>query len=391
MKEYDYRVYQRDGTMLGTLSDVQNRHPNFSWDVFGGVGSLSLVISRSRADFCSCSDIILGNEIRVTEKNGGVQVYSGYINRASTGCDQEGKEYVHVEVLGYVSEFQKRIVEDSDGDTGLNALSADPSSMMSDILGLYLGKITAGTITASGITADCTWNSSTVLEAIGNIMDRLPNDWYWYVDGSNLLHLKEVATTPAHILTVGTQIGAVDVVVSLDSVVNDVRVLGGTPEGGEQLSSRYQDANSQASWGKSQKIVSDGRLYNAQSLQYIANSNLNVTPVGEASFDVFDNDGNSNGYDIESIKPGDVIVVKDYAQRGAAGVWDDTNWDEAYFDAHPNDVFGLPLIVKSISYFGDHIRVTAADALARGTKDLETVKRNFEEFQKKNAPVRVNV
>jgi len=391
MKEYSYKIYDRAGVFISTLSTVENRHPSFSMDLMGGVGALSLQLARTRVDFCSCTDLIMGNELRIIEKNGGVQVYSGYINRASTGQDTAGKEYVRIECLGYVSEFQRRLVEDVDGDTGLQANSSDPADMMTDIIGLYDGKITAGTITATGVVADCVWNGSTVMDAINSIMDRLPNTWFWFVDGNNHLNLKNTGTTPAHILTVGREIGQIDLVVSMDSIINDVRVAGGTPDGAEQVFGRYQNASSQSVFGKSQKIVSDGRVFDPVSLAYIGASNMNPSPVGEAVFEVFDNGENAKGYDIESIQLGDVVLVKDPAQSASMALWDDANWDEAYFDTHPNDILGMPLVITRIEYAGDRVRVTASDTITKRGRDLETVKRNLDAFQNQSNPIGTTV
>ena len=392
MKEYEYRIYDRSGTYVGNLTDVSTRHPEFSTDIMGGCGSLTITIARSRTDFCSCTDLIVGNEVMVVEKTGGVQIYSGYINQARSGQDTAGQESVTVEMLGYVSEFARMVLEDADGDTGLETFSSDPSDMFSDVIGLYDGKITEGTVQTSGVTASCRWNAVTIVDAINSIMDRLPNTWYWYVDGANHAHLKNTSgASVTHYLTVGREIGQLDVAVELDSVVNDVRVIGGTPSASEPLMGRYRNELSILSWGLSQKVISDGRLFDADSMAFVAASNMNPVPVGSATLDVWDNEESSRGYDIESIHPGDIIVVKDPAQIVSGGMWDSSNWDQSWFDAHPNDVFGIPMIVTRVEYRGDRARITTADRLAKGTKDLETVKRNLETFQKENAPVSTTI
>ncbi len=389
-KQYEYKIYDFSWNVVGVLSDVADHHPVFAYDVNGGLGALRLTINRHRSKVYTCNDLIPGNHIVVTEKNGGTKVYSGRIMRVNSVIGTE-KSQVSIECVGYVQEWAVRLVELSDGTTGLMATGDDPTELFSHLITLSGGNINAGTIETSGVSADLSVNGAYVLDAVEKIMERLPNDWYWYVDATRKAHIRQVRTTPDHILTLGREIQNLEFTSKMDNVINDVLIIGGTPDGEEQIVARSKSQASIDTYGKRQRVVIDGRLTSTTSINYIANSHLSPSVDMEVRFDVLDDAFSSRGYDIESIKPGDSIRIKDRAGSNDGTRWDEDNWDESYWDAHPNEVFDSVLVVKRITYRGTHITVEVSDRLPSVAHNLATVKRNQELFMAAGAPITTTV
>lgn len=390
MKKYEYKIYDSFGTRVATLADVTDTHPQFSYDINGGLGSLVVSVGRPRSELYCCTDLVPGNMVVVTEKTESRAVYSGRIVRVFTSVGGRGQS-VKFEAVGHVSELSWRIFEDQDGDTGLMAFSKDPSEMFSDVIDLCGGIITKGTIETSGITASMSSNGSYSIDVIRNIMERLPNTWYWYVDAHNRAHLKKIHDKPDHILAIGREVENVQYASTIDHMVNEVMLVGGTPDAQQQIMVRSANALSQEHFGKRQKIITDGRITDTMSIQYIINSNMSTSVDVEIFFDVFDDEFSIRGYDIESIHPGDTIKIMDKKSISNATQWDVNYWDSAYWDTHPNEVFSSVFVVKRITYRGDHISVAVSNKLPNAGYDMDTIKRNFDAFVHQNIPIRKTV
>lgn len=379
MKEFEYKIYGRDGSYIATQTDVINEYPSFSWDVNSGLGSLRLQYARSWKDTYDCADLIVGNEIKVYLKPQGTLIYSGKINKIDFNAD-----YITVEYVGYVSEFSQRILEDSDGDTGLQVNSADPQDILKDLIDLYNGRIIYNnSIDAVGMDVSAIFNGQTIAGAIDHLMEFIPNDWYWYVGPDNVFYFKKKSSTFDHLLTIGSQLINVQPYTRLDNVVNDVIVIGGTPDGGEKIYQRFQDKGSINAYGQRTQVINDGRLLDETSIEFLASAEMSPDPEIGWTADVLN-------YSIESIKPGDVIKIKDPEGGNDSIMWGEVNWGESYWLCRPNYVFNQPMIVRRIDYQGDRITIDVSDKLPQFSKDLENVKRNIEKFQNTNIPVRTN-
>ena len=392
MREFFYKIYASDGTYIKTITDVVDRYPSFSWDVNGGLGACTLTFARSWASYRSGEDLQMGNqlEIWVKKSSGSVEkIYCGMLNRVSLERNA-GKEAVKGEFIGYVFEFSKRIFEDVDGDTALQMYSDEPAEAIKDILDLCAGKIsyTGGSIGTTGITATIIFNGQTILDALKHVLKFVPNSWFFFVDATNTLFFKEKTTddTPDHLLVIDGTIAKLTASVRMDSMVNDVILLGGTPEGGSQIYKRKQDAGSIADYGKRTAVVQDGRIFDETTLDYILDSNMMPFPESEWSLEIL-----ASQYDIESFSPGDLVRIKNIEFGSDPSLWGDFVWGDDYWGSNPNDPFAENMIITRIDYRGDRVTLTASSQVPNVAKDMENLKRNFELFATKGAPLNQTV
>jgi len=86
------------------------------------------------------------------------------------------------------------------------------------------------------------------------------------------------------------------------------------------------------------------------------------------------------GYDIESVKVGDIIQVRDPKHVTCFSRWDESNWDEDYWDYNKNQFLAEPVIVEEINYYGTGIRVKASRSIAGIGFRLADVKRNLDNY-----------
>ncbi len=390
MKKYEYRILNENGKQIKTLSGVKTKHPRFTSSINGGVGSLSVELSNPRDDVYNKKELQNGNILQVVLKKTGDIVYMGRITEIRTHA-RNNDTNVAIKAVGFVAELSTRIFEDGDGDTGLMAYSEDPSEMFEDVIDLNAGKITKGAIESSGIVASMSCNGVYCSDVIVKIMERLPNSWYWYVDAEGKAYLKEKKTQPKHIFTIGREITSIATTINTDNIVNDVLLIGGTPDGEEQIVVRRSNQQSQEKHGKKQKIITDGRVTDTMSIDYILGSNMSLEPDIDVIFDVLDDEYNEIGYDIEKLQIGDAIKIKDTVQiEEDVATWDNAIWDQSTWDQQgPNDIYSRVFIITRIDYAGTHATITTSNNVTSVGKDLATMKRNARLFENKNIPIRV--
>ena len=92
--------------------------------------------------------------------------------------------------------------------------------------------------------------------------------------------------------------------------------------------------------------------------------------------------GGSHGYDIESIRVGDTIRIKNL-QFGTKSnsVWDLSVWDVDVWDFTLASIAGQPLLVVKTIYSPDSIEVETSSRFPVVSKRIEDINRNLENSQ----------
>jgi hypothetical protein len=297
IKKYFYKVYAPDGTYISTLNDVSEDYPVFHMDINGGVGSLEFTVARNWKDFYSCIDLDLYNELRVIVNDGednAKQIYSGYLNKINLDKDENGNEQVSCQFVGYTAELPFRILQFSTGETALQYDNETSEDIFKDIIDKYNGKITydvAGIGTTGNTVVTEIFNLNTIKECLNKILSRCPIGWYWYVDGENKIWLQRTdKNNPDHTLIMGRHINNISMSATMENVVNDVVVVGGTPDGEDQLYKRYNNPSSIDEFGRRTDILNDGRIYTEDSLDYLGKYTLGSAYAKEIEiqFDILD-------------------------------------------------------------------------------------------------------
>jgi len=393
-KRYFYKIYTPAGVYVKTLLDVSNKQPSFSWTINGGVGELVLTIARGWRDLESCEDIVLYNELKVycsDKDSSSLQIYDGFLNRITRKKNQQGQEMVECQFIGYISEFSTRILENG-AYTAIAYNSEEPSEILQSVIDLYAGKIdySVSSILATTNTVSLLFNVNTILECLDKILSACPIGWYWYVDRSNVIHLTRTnKEEPDHRLKIGNAINEIEISETMESVRNDVFVIGGTPDGENRKFKRFYNESSQNQFGKRTEVKNDGRLYDDDSMLFVGRYLLGSEYAKEYTFKfrVLDSNYSAKGYDIESIKPGDIIKIDDPRLKHNDTFWDIAEWDVDYWDYNVENPFSDPLIVENIRYNGIDCEIEASRLLRGVGFRLADVKRNLENYLNAKTPI----
>ncbi len=317
-KKFYYKVYTSAGVYITTWSSDVTNEPAFRMILNSGQSEMKIRLARTFGSYGEDSDVKFNNEVRVyivdKEAPNGLLIYSGYISDYQPSLDNSD-EYVEITTLGYVVELENTVFINTDGNTAKVYLSQDPKDIIADILTLYAGKVTAGSMDATGVSRDYTFNNITNQQAIDKARELCPAGWWWYVDEQKHLNLHAKSVTATHTFIVGKHLTKIEGFKTVRDLKNAVRFIGGVPSGGAQLYKVYTDPTSIGLYGRKEYVMIDTRVITTATADAMVQAYLdtNKNPFVRATVDILDSNGDDQalGYDIDSIKPGDTCKVID--------------------------------------------------------------------------------
>lgn len=277
-------------------------------------------------------------------------------------------------------------------------LSLDPSDIIKLLLDKY--KTAGGSVSYSNNSIDktstevtYTFNVNTLLEGVAKCVELAPKDWYWYLDyGTNLVHFHkkhETPETPDHIFSLQKDIIDAKFEKRIEDIVNTVYFTGGDTGGGVNLFKKYTIAESVAKYGTKAMKYSDQRVTLTATADTIANSILETKsqPELRVTLEILDSNNEQGlGYDIESIKVGDSIAVRNITQQVGLSTWDYSRWDSSYWDYNIFTLSSLNMQVVKTTYKADTMVIEASTMAVDVNKRIEDINRNLEALQNANNP-----
>jgi len=280
------------------------------------------------------------------------------------------------------------------GGTNIVFSSQDPSFIMQTIIDNYEargGNITTNnTIDLTGNSESYTFNVNTVLEGIKKCNELSPKGWYWYIDyGTNNLYFKDSSDTPDHIFTLEKDIIDAKFEKRIEDIVNTVYFTGGDTGGGTNFFKKYTNAGSIAKYGIKAVKYSDNRVTLTATADSLANNIIEnkSEPELRVTLTILDSNNNQGlGYDIESIKIGDVIAVRNITQQVGLSTWDYGKWDEAYWDYNIYNLSSLQMQIQKIDYNEDTATIYASTIVVDVNKRIDDINRNLNSLQTANNP-----
>lgn len=199
--------------------------------------------------------------------------------------------------------------------TAATYTSQDPTSqMLVKVMDDYnnrggLIKYKAADIEATGLSLTASFNTNTVFEACNKILDMSPTGFYYYVDlGTNLLKFKRTNLTADYRLVKGRHIEQLDLVFSIENVVNEVLFSGGETAG-VNLYSQYLGAASRGFYGPRLNRKSDNRVKVQATADSIGKSTLRELQDEQYFTTVVVMATTMN---ITDIKPGQTVAFRGY-------------------------------------------------------------------------------
>jgi hypothetical protein len=397
-KTFDYRIY--DGpTFISSWSEEVISDPTFRAVVNGGPGEMIVKLARSYDDFGEDIDVKLLNTVEVwcfdREAPSGVMIYSGYISGYRPIIDSHS-EYIEITLLHHIAKMSHLILRDGDGDTQIAMNSYDPSQMVKDIVGYYqadggLIEYTDDSIKNTNTTVSYTFNIYTIKEALDKAINLTPQNWFWRVDADNVLTMSNFNVAKAtHLLQVGKNISYMETWRRAEDLINRVYFVG-QESGGVPKYRVYSNTGSIDSYGIHATKLVDQRVGLDATADVLAGTEIGrrKDPEIRTMVTITDSNGydSTKGYDIEAIRPGHSIQIRDIKQpEKAQTLWDIGEWDEDVWDQTLAYAAADILQIVAIEYTPSAIRVEASSRMPEISKRMEDIYRNWEESATWNVP-----
>jgi hypothetical protein len=274
-------------------------------------------------------------------------------------------------------------------------LNADPSTIAKLVLDNYISNGGSASYTIDSIdptneSVSYTFNVNTILEALNKCIELSPQNWYWYLDyGTNLINIHAKNNTPDHTFSLEKDIVDAKFEKNTENIVNTIYFTGGDTGGGTNFFKKYTNAESITSYGIKSLKYNDNRVTTDATASAIANSILEAKSQPELRVTLTILDSNNNqgvGYDIETIKIGDVIAVRNITQQVGLSTWDYGKWDEAYWDYNIYNLSSLEMQIQKLDYNEDTVTIYASTIQKDINKRIDQINRTLDTVQTLNNP-----
>lgn len=167
------------------------------------------------------------------------------------------------------------------------------------------GVITERDFTGAGLSITNLFNSATIFTAIKKCVDLAPSGYYAYVDlGTAEVDILPTSVVPDFVVVLGKDINDIEVVMSIESVKNQMLLSGGEVTPGVNLFKQYQDVASAGRYGTRLSQNSDNRITLTATADAIGNSFIdeNADETQETPLTIL-----NDKFDITLLTPGKTI------------------------------------------------------------------------------------
>lgn len=408
-KEFIYKIFTREqplwdesrwdqdvwglrttSRLVGIWRNEVINDPAFRTTINGADGEMTLDLARPFDNYGEGVDIVLNNtvEVYVNDKEAkGKLLYRGYI-LSYTPMIEADREFLRLRIRGFGATLADRILKDSDGNTTISYSSQDPSDIFRDIINKFVtvdeGQLgyTALSVADTGTVVSYTFNTNTYREALDKVIQLAPIGWFWRVDPDGTLYFQEKDTQIQHQISTKKDVSYFAPENTLENTYNKVYFIGGDTGGGSNLFLTSEDAVSIEQYGQRTLKISDGRVTVQATGETLISRALEekALPVRRTVTRIIDSNGTkNNGYDIESLRVGETILISELT--GAVPdptIWDDATWDSDVWDnLKQNDPRDIMQIV-SLGYSPDEVEIEATSRLPEIAKRIEDINRNLE-------------
>lgn len=394
MKRFIFKAYDSTGGFLSTIPDVIDE-PIFTSYINGGLADMTFKLPRPVTQFEESTVIAQNNQIKIICIDGdaptGTTIYNGYISKYAPTLDQ-GKEYILVTCLGYISETARFMVEDASGNTTLTYNSYDPTDILKDILDKFTAAgghadYNGTSMVNTGTVVSYEFNTNTTKECLDKVIELAPNGWYYFVDAANVVNFKSKDVTANHTFVLGKDVISIIPEKSGENMINRIYFTGGDVSG-VPLYKKYERAGSISTYGLHAEKYVDSRVTDVTTMDIIAASILDKsdTPETRTTLIIRDNGGDDGrGYDIESIKPGQTCKVIGYSDK-ATNIWDNAIWDTDKWDYDITQVTSTVQQIMKVSYEPNKVTLEISSKLPDISHRIEDIKRNLINLQTNDNP-----
>ena len=383
-KRFQYKIYSRTGQFIKDWTDVINE-PHFQTVINAGSTELVVELARRSQSFGESVDVAFGNELQLwcfdDDAPAGVKIFAGHLDHY-VPITQGPRELVRCRFLGFQTELANYIYENAAGQTQLAHNSTQPGTIAAAIIdaikaqGARLDWDTS-TIQQSGTVVSYTFNVATAKEAIDKVLELYPANWFWYIDADKKLHLHPKKTIAEHTVTIGKEIVSIEPQKRIENVINRILFTGG---GDPPLFRRYDRAASIQNYGMHAISKVDQRVTLVSTMDTMANNLLDANEDAEIRTIITLKDNSidrENGYDIESIRIGQTLQVRNYQDASTASRWDVMDWDMGNWDFSVANLTETVMQIVALDYTPHLLTVTISSRPLQIAKRIEDINRNL--------------
>lgn len=221
-------------------------------------------------------------------------------------------------------------------------------------------KYTSTSLSTTSKNLTVTFKNANIADAMKQVFAATDDDWVWYIDTDKTVYLKQISTTPDHLLLFDKDISSIDRTMDRTKIVNTFKLWDG--EASPTIQREYVNLDSVDSYGRYVKAVRDGRFTNTTSANEFGERTINTLkdPTDQIEIEVIDSMG--GGYDVDNIQVGDTFRILNVSTA--------TNLPE------------LLVVTKKTDYL-DYITIIASDRESFVSRELVNLKK--EQFQVNNS------
>jgi hypothetical protein len=291
-----------------------------------------------------------------------ILVYRGRIESYTPSIDESG-EQIEIQALGLASllsddyiEFLQFVEVQSldDVEAGRpNNGAKDPADMFKFIIDearrvnpFFTLYYTSESIRYTGNLMQYTFRDQQVRAAMDKARSLCPSGWHYFIEPDGLVVLRGPEHAPTHLLRIGVEVSKFSVEKSIRNLKNYIRVKGrqdedeSEPDGYGSINYIAFDQKSIDTYGKRALFIRDAQLVDPDSAKIVGDGRLDEHNREEQRGECTIPDekgemvsqGALKGYNIESLRAGDNVIIVDALAGPRNTYWDQFNWDEGMWD-----------------------------------------------------------
>lgn len=368
-KRYYAKIYEpiedtTDYTYLGTIQDIDE--PTFTASIMSGNGELVFKLARPVDSFGEFEliDHMRKIEIYVADVDApsGTRIYSGYIDTYEPTQDRD--EYIVIRALGYVVNMGNTLYRSSNDVTLSFTDEPIQDALQAVIDNARINEpnnpinYTATSISTEGNNITDEYNTTNIVEVIDRIVERAGVGWFWYVDADNIIHAGPKPTEATHVFVYGKHvIPPFSISKSVTDLKNRVLMWNS-----DLLSYLFKTDENIGKYWRRFEVKHDSNYPNSTIMQNIAEAFLEsrYQPNQNVRIRILDNNLNSSGYDIESIRVGDTFKI---------------------INALDSLTYSINLQITSYTYTPNYIDIIGEDLRSLTSSELKRIEREIKNEQ----------
>lgn len=386
-KRYFAKIYKPNNDYIGVWQDI--KFGSFKQTINGGLGQLEINLARTFDDFGEGNDVKLNNEIQLYVHDGdtgpsGRLIYSGYISAYTPFIDGHNQG-VKVSALGYYSKLKRSPLKSNINSFVKAFTSKDCVQVVKEIIDNYVAG--TGLPAGHGFESKISWDNNSIpattgsvlsytfaqnthAEAIEKMRQFSPADWWYFIGADKKLQFKSKGCNQRHRFIFGKDFKKVEVFKNMENVRNYLYFWNGLQDSDANvLKSQYFDLSSIQNYDPRWEQKTDGRVTVQATADFYGNALLseNKDPEIRTEVEILDNNGDNNGYDIESIQVGDTCDFRGFNDITSSTFTDNT-------------------MITGITYEPDKVTLELDNIQASVGRAIESIEAELEEITKTDAP-----